>query len=437
MPATSPLRSGTDLFEDLRWRSLVQDVSDEDGLIAALSESRVTLYAGYDPTASSLHVGNLQIIMLQRRFQLAGHNIVVLTGGGTGLIGDPSGKADERRLNSAETVAAWTEAIRGQLSSLLASADGLTEPVFVDNVEWIGAMTAVEMLRDVGKHFPLGYMLAKQSVADRLHDEARGISFTEFTYMLLQALDFQVLFDRVDCRLQIGGSDQWGNITAGLELLRRTGRPGAFGLTSPLMMRSDGAKFGKSERGAVWLDRSRTSPFSFYQYFFNARDDDVGVLLRRLSLRPRDEIEQLEDATRTAPAERRAQRALAEELTRFVHGADGLSEAIEVTEWLFGGGSLAEGRDIEAAVAGAAIATADPDQWSGWESILVQTGLASSGSDARRIIAGGGAYVNDRRITALEQACDSADFPHGGIAVLRKGRRHRALVRHGSAPETT
>lgn len=429
-PMASSAVAGKRLLDDLTWRGLIQDLSDRDGLANALEAGQLTVYAGYDPTASSLHVGNLQIVLLQRRFQLAGHRIVVLTGGGTGLIGDPSGKIGERALRDEKTVASLSSAIQQQLRHLLPpDRDGTGRVVFEDNVEWISQLSTVELLRDIGKHFPLGSMLSKDSVASRLGDESRGISYTEFSYMVLQALDFQVLYDRHDCRLQVGGSDQWGNITAGLELLRRTRRPGAFGFTAPLILRADGTKFGKSEEGAVWLDRSRTSPFAFYQYFLNVPDSDAGTLLRRLSLCSREEIEALEGALAQQPDSRVAQRALAEELTSFVHGSDGLTEALEATEWLFGNGSLRADRDAAQMFAGAPGVIIDARRWPGWDRVLVEAGLASSSSNARRLLVGGGVYINDRRVDPREDELTPSDFGDGGLAVLRKGKRHRVVLR--------
>jgi tyrosyl-tRNA synthetase len=421
---------GRELLDDLSWRGLVHDISDREGLATALAEGPITLYAGYDPTASSLHVGNLQNVVLQRRFQLAGHRVIALSGGGTGLIGDPSGKTGERTLIDEASIARWTAALRTQLKALLpAGGAAVPPPIFEDNLDWIGPLSAVELLRDVGKHFPLRTMLAKDSVASRLDDRSRRISYTEFSYMVLQAFDFRVLYDRHGCCLQVGGSDQWGNITVGIELVRRTRGQAVFGLTAPLILRSDGTKFGKTEEGALWLDRERTSPFALYQYFLGLPDADVGALLRRLSLRPRAKIEELERTVAEHSRGREAQRALAEELTEYVHGPAGLAEARETSEWLFGGGELRAGRDLESVVAGAPAVDVAADDWPGWERILVDAALTDSLSGARRLIAGGGAYVNDRRIAAEEPGFDSSDFEPGGIAVLRKGKRHRALVR--------
>jgi tyrosyl-tRNA synthetase len=417
-----------ELLEDLEWRGLIADVSDRDELGAALDAGGVPVYAGYDPTASSLHVGHLQVVITLRRFQLAGHRPIALAGGGTGLIGDPSGKSEERQFLSPETIAAWADQIRDQLRHLLPDEDPL--PVFENNLNWIGELSAVELLRDVGKHFSVSTMLAKESVSTRVGEGGSGMSFTEFAYMVLQAYDYQQLYDRYDCRLQIGGSDQWGNITAGLDLLRRTGRRGAFALTSPLILRSDGRKFGKTEEGAVWLDRERTSPFAFYQYFVNLPDDDVDSMLRRLSLRPRVEIEALEAEARAEPHKRAAQRALAHELTEMVHGADGVAEAEEVSAWLFGGRELASlsPAELGRALRGGPVVAFGPDELESWEQVALHAQLADSLSDARRTIAAGGLYFADERVTPELPPPTPDDLAARGAAVLRKGKRRRVVM---------
>ena len=395
-----------ELWDDLRWRGLVQDVSDEEGLAEALRAAPLTLYAGYDPTAPSLHAGNLQLIITMRRFRQAGHTVIALAGGGTGLIGDPSGKSAERALQDDATVTEWAQRIEGQIRRLLGD-----EAIYENNREWLEPLTAIELLRDVGKHFPMGYMLGKESVRARV--EGVGMTFTEFSYMLLQAFDYRQLYDRHRCRLQIGGSDQWGNITAGLELLRRTGRPGAFAMTTPLLLRADGQKFGKSEEGAVWLDPERTSPYAFYQFFFNTSDDQVGTLLRRLALLPREEIERLEAAD---PQTREAQRALAAHLTELVHGPDGLREALAQTEALFEGGT------------GAQETVLTSDDLASWPHVFLAAGLVASLSEARRLIKGGGLYVDEERVGEDSPAPTPEAFGDG-VVVLRKGKRERRAVR--------
>ena len=389
-----------ELFEELVWRGLVQESSE--GLGEAL-RTPLTLYVGYDPTAPSLHAGNLQQIITMRRFQLRGHRVIALAGGGTGLIGDPSGKSAERALNDAGVVAEWAERIEGQVRRLL--PDGT---IFENNLSWLGEWTVIEALRDVGKHFPMGYMLAKESVRARVHGE--GMTFTEFAYMVLQSYDFQQLYDRFDCRLQFGGSDQWGNITAGLELLRRTGRPGAYGMTTPLLLRADGQKFGKSEQGAIWLDPEMTSPYAFFQFFLNTADDQVGMLLRRLTLFEPGEIERLEAAD---PSTREAPRALAEHLTQMVHGEEGLKAALAQTEALFAGGGDAD------------TVTVPADALASWPHLFHAAGLVASLSEARRLIKGGGLYADDERLT---EASPPPERPEG-VLMLRKGKRERRAVR--------
>jgi tyrosyl-tRNA synthetase len=389
------------LFDELVWRGLVQDhtagLEDAEGL---------TLYAGYDPTAPSLHVGNLQLIITMRRFRDAGFRVIALAGGGTGLIGDPSGKSTERALQDEAVVRQWASLHEAQMRRLLGE-----DTIFENNRAWLEPLTAIELLRDVGKHFPMGYMLAKESVRARVHGE--GMTFTEFSYMLLQSYDYQQLFDRHDCRLQIGGSDQWGNITSGIEFIRRTRDARVLGMTTPLLLRADGQKFGKSEEGAVWLDPDRTSPYAFYQFFLNTADDQVGMLLRRLTLFAPERIEELEAAD---PATRAAQRALAEHLTEMVHGEAGLRAAEAQTRAMFAGEGEAEAIAVEG------------DAFASWPHLFVAAGLASSLSEARRLIKGGGLYAGEERLA--EDSPPPAP-PSGGVLLLRKGKRERRAVRLG------
>ena len=399
------------LYEELKWRGLIQDESPD--LAEKLAEGPLTVYVGYDPSAPSLHAGNLQQLVVMRHFQRHGHTIIALAGGGTGLIGDPSGKSAERPFADADTVRGWVEGIRAQMERLV-------EPgaIFLNNLDWLEKLSYIELLRDVGKHFPIGYMLAKESVKTRVHGE--GMSYTEFSYMLLQSYDFRHLYDEHGCRMQFGGSDQWGNITAGLELLRRTGRHGAVGMTVRLLLRADGTKFGKTEEGAVWLDRERTSPYAFFQFWLNTADDQVGTLLRRLSLIPPQDIEALEARHAEAPHERIAQRALAEHMTQMVHGDEGLREAQDVTEWMFGGGGdVADPR----ALRGIEVPELERSSLAGWPAAFHAAGLVASVSEARRLIAGGGLYAGDRKIGPD----DPDDFPEG-LVVLRKGRKTRVPV---------
>jgi tyrosyl-tRNA synthetase len=395
------------LWEDLRWRGLVQDATE--GLADVLEEP-LTLYIGYDPTAPSLHAGNLQQVITMRRFQLRGHRVIALAGGGTGLIGDPSGKSSERALNDDATVAEWAARIEGQIRRLLPD-----DTIFENNRSWLEPFTAIELLRDVGKHFPMGYMLAKESVKSRI--QGSGMTFTEFSYMLLQSYDYQQLFDRYDCRLQMGGSDQWGNITAGIELLRRTRGVRVSGMTTPLLLRADGQKFGKSEQGAIWLDPERTTPYEFFQFFLNTADDQVGMLLRRLTLLDREEIEALEAAD---PSSREAQRRLATELTTMVHGEEGLRAAEKQTRALFKRGAvlrLSDGHVVRIL----------PADLRSWPHVFAAAGLVVSLSEARRLISGGGLYVNEERLHPASPPPDETSFGEGPV-LLRKGKRERRAV---------
>jgi tyrosyl-tRNA synthetase len=337
-----------------------------------------------------------------RRFQLRGHRVIALAGGGTGLIGDPSGKSTERALNDESVVAEWAARIEGQIRRLLPD-----ETIFLNNRAWLEPLTAIEFLRDVGKHFPMGYMLAKETVKTRVHGE--GLTYTEFSYMLLQSYDYLRLHDEHDCRLQMGGSDQWGNITAGIELIRRTRSARVHGMTTPLLLRADGQKFGKSEQGAIWLDPERTSPYAFFQFFLNTADDQVGMLLRRLTLLAPEEIEALEAAP---PETRAAQRALAEHLTTMVHGEDGLRAAEEQTKALFEGAGAAEETVVTA------------EDAASWPALFLAAGLVSSLSEARRLIKGGGLYAGDERVTE-----DTPPPATDGVLMLRKGKRERRAVR--------
>ncbi len=419
------------LLDDLRWRGLVAEVSDEEGLTELLESGPTAVYAGYDPTAESLHIGNLQVVCLLARFNNEGHTPIALAGGGTGLIGDPSGRSTERQLQSREVVESWTAEIESQLRNVLGRVTGADtpDPTFVNNRGWIEPMRAVEFLRDVGKHFSLNAMIAKESVAARLAAGERGLSFTEFSYMLLQALDFGELYDRYGCRIQVGGSDQWGNISIGLDYLRRTGRTGAYGLTSPLILRSDGEKFGKSVDGAVWLSSRMTSPFALYQYFLNIADTDVVPMLKRLTFLDRPEIEELEEATRATPQERAAQRRLASEITTIVHGPDALDEAVEISEWIFGGAERPEvlRTNAEAKLAGFAIRILSPTDDLTWADVVAEAGLAKSLSEGRRLISSGGIYVSGRRLEG-DGVVDAGTLPSDGLVLVRRGKKTPAVV---------
>ncbi|MFJ8690316.1 tyrosine--tRNA ligase [Micromonospora wenchangensis] len=421
----SNLPHGRDsLTEDLRWRGLIQDSTGPDELRDLLDGGAATFYVGFDPTAPSLHVGHLMQVTTARRLQLAGHRPLLLVGGATGQIGDPKESA-ERTLNPPEVVAGWVQRIRDQLAPFV-SYTGQNAAQLVNNLEWTGEMSVVEFLRDVGKHFPVNKMLAREVVRARLET---GISFTEFSYQLLQANDFFELHRRHGCQLQYGGSDQWGNITAGVDYVRRRGAGPVQAFTTPLVTRSDGTKFGKTEGGAVWLDPEMTSPYAFYQFWVNADDRDVTRYLRYFSFRPREELEALEKETAERPAARGAQRALAEELTTLVHGAEETRQAVAASQALFGRGSLDElaPETLRAALteAGLVQLTGELPDVAG---LLRDSGLVGGLKEARRVITEGGAYVNNTRVTDVDATVDPADLLHGRYLVLRRGKRSFAGV---------
>jgi tyrosyl-tRNA synthetase len=416
-----------DILADLEWRGLIAQQTEPTALRAALAAGPVTVYAGFDPTADSLHVGSLVPMLTLRRFQNAGHHAIALAGGATGMIGDPGGRANERSLNDAETVAAWTERIRGQLGRLVDLDAGRLE----NNYAWTAGVSAIDFLRDVGKHFTVNYMLAKESVASRLDGE--GISFTEFSYMLLQAFDYQVLHDRYGCTLQIGGSDQWGNITAGIELIRRTRGAQAHGLTLPLVTSATGEKFGKSVAGAVWLDPVKTSPYAFYQYWLNVDDRDAVPYLKIFTFLSHDEIDALAAAHAERPQARAAQRALAVELTRLVHGDAELVAVQRATEVLFGSGDVAAlPEELLLAALGEvpAVSYADPTGLT-LAHLLHGLGLAASISEARRLVSQGGVRVNGARAEDADWRPAAADLLHGRYLVVRSGKRNYGLVTAG------
>jgi tyrosyl-tRNA synthetase len=410
----------TDIVDELQWRGLLAISTDEAALRSALAAGPVTFYCGFDPTAPSLHVGNLVQLLTMRRLQDAGNKPLALVGGATGLIGDPSGRSTERQLNSAETVAEWVERLKGQVARFL-SVSGANAVQVVNNLDWTGPMTVIDFLRDIGKHFPVNRMLAKDVVASRLE---AGISFTEFSYQLLQGMDFLELHRRYGCALQTGGSDQWGNLTSGVDLIRRVTGASVHALATPLLTRPDGTKYGKTAGGAIWLDAALTSPYAFYQYWLNVEDGEVGKLLRTFSFRSREEIEALEKETSDRPAARAGQRALAEELTTLVHGAEEVSRVVAASRALFGQGSLADldARTLEAALAevpGTSVAGPLPPV----VDLLTSTGLSKSKSDARRAIAQGGAYVNNIQVGSEDAVPGESDLLHGRFLVLRRGKR--------------
>ena len=416
----------TDLLSDLQARGLVASATDLGALELALAEG-VTVYVGFDPTASSLHVGHLVPLLMLRRFQLAGHKVIPLVGGATGLIGDPSGRNSERTLNTDDVVAEWVELVKRQLSAFL-DFEGDNPALLVSNLDWTAPMSAIEFLRDIGKHFSVNQMLAKDSVAARLNGQ--GISYTEFSYMLLQSMDFLHLYRDHGCNLQVGGSDQWGNIVSGLDLIRRVEGPEAqaHGLTVPLITKADGTKFGKTAGGAIWLDPEQTTPFDFYQFWLNADDRDIATWLRLFSLRPLSEVDEVLSEWEQRPATRAAQRALAQELTDLVHGRE-IREHIEAASAaLFGRGDLSAlpAEIIEQATAEVPTAVVAPG--SSVVDALVATALCESKGAARRAIAEGGAYVNNVRVADADDVIEATSALHGRWLVLRRGKRNLALA---------
>ncbi|OII62324.1 tyrosine--tRNA ligase [Streptomyces sp. CC53] len=416
----------TDIVDELKWRGLWAQSTDEEALRKALADGPVTFYCGFDPTAPSLHVGHLVQVLTMRRLQLAGHRPLALVGGATGQIGDPKPTA-ERTLNSPETVAAWVERVRSQIEPFLLF-EGANAATMVNNLDWTGGMSAIEFLRDVGKHFRVNKMLTKDSVARRLESE-QGISYTEFSYQLLQGMDFLELYRRHGCVLQQGGSDQWGNLTAGLDLIHRL-EPGAevHALATPLMTKADGTKFGKTEGGAVWLDPEMTTPYAFYQFWLNVDDRDVSRYLRILSFRSREELEELERVTQERPQARAAQRALAEELTTLVHGAGQCAAVIAASKALFGQGELAELDEATLAAALSELPRAEVAELGPVVDLFAEVGLVPSKSAARRTVKEGGAYVNNAKVTAEDAVVEPSDLLHGRWLVLRRGKRNLAAI---------
>jgi tyrosyl-tRNA synthetase len=423
-----------DIIAELTWRGLVHQTTEPAPQMAAwLNEKSRTVYAGFDPTADSLHVGSLLPLLMLRRFQQAGHRPIALIGGATGMIGDPSGKSEERNLLSNEQLQRNMDGMLPQLKQFLDFDSGSNSALLVNNFDWIGPFRYLEFLRDIGKHFPVNVMLAKDSVKGRI-DRDSGISYTEFSYMLVMAYDFVYLQRNYYCLLQVGGSDQWGNITAGIDLGRRMHGVQLYGLTNPLLTKSDGGKMGKTESGTVWLSAARTSPYQFYQYWINVDDADAGKCLRFLTELSREEIESLDAARNADPGKRESQRRLAEELTQLVHGDSGLLAAKRATE-IFFGAEISDLSDLQlsqifadvpsrelprARLAGDGLSLVDA---------LVESGLAKSKGDARRTIQQGGAYVNNRRIGELEARLTPAHLASETVMVLRSGKKSYALLR--------
>ncbi len=432
-----------DIIDELSWRGLIAISTDLDELRMALNSGPVTLYGGFDPTAAGLHIGNLVLLVTLRRLQLAGHRPIGLVGGATGLIGDPSGKSAERALNPADLVADWVERIRGEVSRFLDFDAGESSALIVSNLDWTGPMSALEFLRDIGKHFPVNRMLDRESVKARL--EAGGISYTEFSYQLLQALDFLELYRRYGCTAQLGGSDQWGNLVAGVDLIRRVEGASVHALATPLITKPDGTKYGKTEGGAVWISADLMRPYAFYQFWLNVSDAEVPNLLRVFSFKSREEIEDLSRQSVEHPAARAGQRALAEELTTLVHGEEETRRAKAASQALFGQGELSE---LDQRTLASAVAELRPHQIPGHggvasttvnlppvANLMAAAGTAPTVSAARRVIAEGGAYLNNHRITDVNKVPTAEDLLYGRYLILRRGKRTLGAVEVTGAGE--
>ncbi|HEY1639654.1 MAG TPA: tyrosine--tRNA ligase [Streptosporangiaceae bacterium] len=415
----------TDIIDDLTWRGLIAVSTDLDDLRKALDTGQVTLYGGFDPTAPGLHIGNLVLLLTMRRFQLAGHRPIGLVGGATGLIGDPSGKSTERVLNPREVVAGWVERIRGEVSQFLDFSPGAASALIVSNLDWTAELSALDFLRDIGKHFPVNQMLSREVVRARL--EAGGITYTEFSYQILQANDYLELHRRHDCTLQLGGSDQWGNLVSGVDLIRRVTGDTAHALATPLITKPDGTKYGKTEGGTIWLSPELMSPYAFYQFWLNRSDAEVPGLLRVFTFRDRAEIAELEQEIAERPAGRRGQRVLAEDVTTLVHGGAELARVQAASRALFGQGEL---RELDEGTLAAAVAevpraavTAPPGALPPVTDLMAETGIVASKSAARRAIAEGGAYLNNMKVTQEDAVPSAADLLHGRFLILRRGKR--------------
>ncbi|GGP83227.1 MULTISPECIES: tyrosine--tRNA ligase [Streptomyces] len=416
----------TDIVDELQWRGLIALSTDEDALRKAFADGPVTFYCGFDPTAPSLHLGNLVQILTMRRIQQAGNRPLGLVGGATGLIGDPKPNS-ERTLNAPEVVAGWVERLRGQIERFL-DFEGPYAATMVNNLDWTSGLSAIDFLRDVGKYFRVNKMIAKEAVARRLNSDA-GISYTEFSYQILQGMDFLELYRRHGCVLQTGGSDQWGNLTAGTDLIHRVAPEAeVHALATPLITKADGTKFGKTESGTVWLDPERTTPYAFYQFWLNADDRDVSKFLRIFSFKSRTEIEELEQLTEERPQARAAQRALAEELTTLVHGADQCAAVVAASKALFGQGELAELDEPTLAAALSELPHAEVAELGLVVDLFAEVELVASKSAARRTVKEGGAYVNNAKVTSEDAVVTADDLLHGRWLVLRRGKKNLAAI---------
>ena len=417
------------LLRDLHARGLIAQITDAAALDELLDKTSVTLYCGFDPTADSLHLGHLVPVLLLKRFQQAGHTPIALVGGATGMIGDPSFKATERKLNTPDIIAGWVDKIRGQVAPFL-DFNGANAAIMANNFDWFGSMGALDFLRDIGKHFSVNAMIKKESVQQRINRDEQGISYTEFSYSLLQGYDFSELNRRHDCVLQIGGSDQWGNITAGADLTRRLNQKHVFGLTLPLVTKSDGTKFGKTESGAVWLDGRKTSPYAFYQFWLNTADADVYKFLRYFTFLSVAEIEAIEAADRDSGKKPEAQRILAEQATELVHGTAALEAAQRISQSLFSGSvdALTE-TDFEQLAQDGVPGVALESSADGLIDALVAAGLAKSKSEARGFLQSGSVTVNGAKVDTLDYRFTDTDRRFGCFTLLRRGKKNYAMLR--------
>ena len=424
------------IIEELEWRDLISDCTDWEGLQERLAKGPITLYCGFDPTADSLHVGSLVPLLALRRFQVCGHHPIAVAGGATGSIGDPSGKTAERQLLTHELLKANIEGVKVQLGSFMEFEGVENAAQLIDNADWTAPLSFLDVLRDIGKHFKVNAMVSKESVRARMEDRDVGISYTEFSYMILQALDFHYLCESQDCELQVGGSDQWGNITAGIDLIHRKQNRQAYGLTLPLITNADGTKFGKTESGAVWLDVNRTSIYQFYQFWVRVDDRDVVRYLKYFTFLSRDEVEELASQHEAEPHARIAHKALAREVTTLVHGEEAVTEAIRASEILFGGElegiTEATIREVAGEVPTCELST---DRFGGeglWlPELLHEAGLAQSRGQARKDVKGGGVYVNGKRIDDEQHKLTTSDLMFEKYVLLRRGKRNYAVVISG------
>ena len=417
------------LLEDLQWRGIVYQQTDEEGIKDTLEKENISLYCGVDPTADSMHIGHLLPFLTLRRFQKEGHRPIVLVGGATGLIGDPSGKSEERKLQTLETVQHNVDCIKGQLKRIF-DFNSENGAIMVNNYDWAGSMDIVTFLRDYGKHVGVNYMLAKDTISSRLET---GISFTEFTYTILQAMDFLHLYENHNCKIQIGGSDQWGNITTGLELIRKMAPEGskAYGLTIPLVTKADGTKFGKTESGAIWLDPEKTSPYEFYQFWINTADADVIKYLKFFTFLSREEIEDLEKTVQDEPHFRKAQKALAEEMTRLIHGDEALEQAVKITAALFSGDiKNLSAAEIKQGFKDVPSYEHTEGEELGIVELLVAAQICPSKRQAREDVTSGAVSVNGERITELDYTLTDKDKIEGQFTVIRRGKKKYFLIKY-------